>query len=109
MWICLNNAFLSIVHKDCGPDELLVRARRKGDIEKIFPDAKVTRYTKSDYLYRAVVLKHMVKSAMYDQVMNIDYPNFKDSVDDPLLLDLYHDVWFVMIDAQELPPYSGGK
>ena len=25
MWICLNNAFLSIVHKDCAPDELLVR------------------------------------------------------------------------------------
>ena len=32
MWICLNNAFLSVVSKDCRPDELLVRARRKGEL-----------------------------------------------------------------------------
>lgn len=50
MWLCLNSAFLSIVFKDCAEDELLVRARRKGDIEKVFPDAKVIRSTDSDYL-----------------------------------------------------------
>ena len=45
MWIMMNNSFLSIVSKDCGPAELLVRARRAGDIERVFPDAKVTRNT----------------------------------------------------------------
>jgi hypothetical protein len=40
-----NNSYLSIVSKDCGPAELLVRARRAGDIEKVFADAKVTRNT----------------------------------------------------------------
>jgi hypothetical protein len=45
-----NNGYLSIVSKDCVPAELLVRARRAGDIEKVFPDAKVTRQTDSDYL-----------------------------------------------------------
>jgi hypothetical protein len=45
MWIMTNNSYLSIVSKDCGPAELLVRARRAGDIEKLFPDAKVTRQT----------------------------------------------------------------
>ncbi len=45
MWIMTNNSYLSIVSKDCGPAELLVRARRAGDIEKVFPDAKVTRTT----------------------------------------------------------------
>jgi hypothetical protein len=53
MWIMTNNSYLSIVSKDCGPAELLVRARRTGDIEKVFPDAKVTRNTMRDYLYRA--------------------------------------------------------
>ncbi len=43
MWIMTNNSYLSIVSKDCGPAELLVRARRAGDIEKVFSDAKVTR------------------------------------------------------------------
>lgn len=37
MWICLNDAFLSIVaHRD-KPGVLLVRARRPGDIERTFP------------------------------------------------------------------------
>ena len=36
MWIMTNNSYLSIVSKDCGPAALLVRARRAGDIEKVF-------------------------------------------------------------------------
>ena len=56
MWLCLNDAFLSIVKKDCPKDSLLVRARRPGDIEKVFgSDVKVKRSTNSDYLYRANV------------------------------------------------------
>ena len=43
MWIMLSDSFLSIVHKDCAQDELLVRARRPSDIESVFPDAKVKR------------------------------------------------------------------
>ena len=43
MWIMHSDCFLSIVSKGCGPTELLVRARRNGDIEKVFPSAKVTR------------------------------------------------------------------
>ena len=39
MWIQFNNAFLSIVENRDNKLELLVRARIKGDIEKIFPDA----------------------------------------------------------------------
>ena len=45
MWIMLSDAFFSIVSKNCGPDELMVRARRKGDIEKAFPGAKVKKST----------------------------------------------------------------
>ena len=57
MWIMTNNSYLSIVSKDCGPAELLVRARRAGDIEKVFPNAKVTLQTDSDYLYRAIATR----------------------------------------------------
>jgi len=38
MWLMFSDCFLSVVSKDCGPAELLVRARREGDIEKVFPD-----------------------------------------------------------------------
>ena len=107
MWICLNDAFVSIVKKDCAKDELLVRARRKGDIEKIFPGVKVTRYTKSDYLYRAKVKALTVSQAVIREISRIDYGNFKSSVTDKPLHDAYLKVWTAMAALQKPGPYSG--
>lgn len=107
MWLMLNDAFLSFVSKDCAEDELMVRARRKGDIERIFPGAAVTRYTKSDYLYRAPVKKLWVKSALVGEVDRIVYNNFKNSVRDNALHSAYNRVWGVMAGLQEVRPYSG--
>ena len=109
MWLSLNKCFLSIVHKDCKPDELLVRARRKGDIEKVFPAviAKTTRGT--DYAYRAVVKREVVAQALQDQVMNLNYSNFKDSVRDDALHRAYSSVWSIMGKLQEGGPYGNGR
>lgn len=107
MWIMLQGCFLSLVSKDCEPDELLVRARREGDIEKLWPDAKVTEYTKSDYLYRAAISKLDIALALAHEVNEIDYPNFKDSVEDEALHDAYTEVWFIMAGLQDPKPYSG--
>ena len=93
MWIMTNDSYLSVVSKDCGPAELLVRARRAGDIEKVFPEAKVTRNTNSDYLYRAVLPRDVVKQALAAMIDHIDYPNFKDSVEDRSLHAAYVGVW----------------
>lgn len=100
----LSNCFFSVVNKDCGPAELLVRARRAGDIEKVFPDAKVTRNTKSDYLYRAVLPRDVVKQALAGMIDKIDYPNFKDSVEDSSLHAAYAGVWHAMAGLQHPPP-----
>lgn len=104
MWLMLSNCFFSVVNKDCGPAELLVRARRAGDIEKVFPDAKVTRNTKSDYLYRAVLPRDVVKQALAAMIDKIDYPNFKDSVQDSSLHAAYAGVWHAMAGLQHPPP-----
>src|SRR5258708_8198962 len=85
MWIMTNNSYLSIVSKDCSDNELLVRARRAGDIEKVFPDAKVTRSTNRDYLYRAVLPRDVGKQALAAMIAKIDYPNFNNSVEDSSL------------------------
>ena len=53
MWVVLNNAFFSIVQNENNEEELLVRARVKGDIEKIFPKANVFEDNYADYKYRA--------------------------------------------------------
>lgn len=110
MWLMLSDCFLSIVHKNCRSDELLVRARRKGDIEKVFPVAKVTRSTNSDYLYRAVIKRAYVEAAVARETTRITYSNFKDSVpkDEQKLHDAYLRVWSTMADLQPTRPYSGG-
>jgi len=103
----LNDAFLSIVHKDCGPGELLVRARRPGDIEKVFGrKTKVVRATDADYLYRAVVKRDDVEEAMEREIGRVDYGNFKSSVHDKDLHDAYLRVWTAMASLQNPRPYS---
>src|ERR1700743_3117202 len=109
MWLMLNDAFLSFVSKDCKPSELLVRARRPGDIEKIFPKAKVTEYDRSDYQFRAVVPIVDVKAAMAEEVDRVVYNNFKNSVRDHDLHHAYNQVWGTMAKLQPKPPYSGFK
>lgn len=100
MWLCLNDCFLSIVSKDCRRDELCVRARRKGDIDKIFPKAEVVRTPKGDYLFRAIVKRSAVRSAMAGEINRITYENFKDSVEDDALHSAYLRVWSTMLDLQ---------
>lgn len=100
MWIMLSDSFFSIVKKDCGRDELLVRARRCGDIEKVFPGAKVTSFKKADYRYRAPVKCDAIIKAMTREILRINYPNFKDSVTDDDLHFAYLKVWMAMFEVQ---------
>jgi hypothetical protein len=103
MWLCLNDSFLSIVDKDCNHDCLLVRARRKGDIERVFGKVAVplVAFTpKADYAYRAVLHRDLVKAAMIREVDRICYPNFKNTVQDEDLHSAYLSIWSVMYRVQ---------
>lgn len=106
MWICTNKAFLSIVTNPLGPDLLLVRARVKGHIESVFPDAMVDRVPGRDYLYRANIRRAEVGAAMAAMAMGIQYPNFKNSVKEPELKSAYGDVWHTMGRLQYVRPYG---
>lgn len=109
MWLMVNNSFLSIVHKECEPDELLVRARRAGDIERVFPGVKVTRSPGTDYLFRSVVKRSEVGIKLAQIADGIEYNNFKASVSNNKLHDAYARVWSVMASLQPTPPYSGTR
>ena len=100
MWLMLSDSFLSIVSKDCASDELLVRARRRGDIEKVFPEAVVTRTIKADYLYRAVLKRVRIAEALACEVDNMGYSNFKSSVLNKKLHNAYLRVWTAMASLQ---------
>lgn len=110
MWICLNNAFLSVVSDPAAPMNLLVRARREGDIEAVFGDAfPVVSLPRRDYRFRASIPRETVGAAIAQSLVNIDYGNFKDSVKDACLHDAYASVWGLMAQLQEYAPYSGKK
>jgi len=100
MWIFTNTVFLSVVaHRD-KENTLLVRARRAGEIESIFPGSNVYEMENADYHYRAEVSRDKVSQVMADQIKNIDYDNFKSSVSDNKRHDAYMDVWSVMYAYQ---------
>ena len=103
MWTILNNAFLSIVENREDSNELLVRSRVNGDIEKIFPKANVFQDKLADYKYRSFINRKEVASAIYNEIMKIDYDNFKNSVPktDSERLSAYGDVWSVLLKLQK--------
>lgn len=104
MWICLKDAFFSIVDKHCARHQLLVRARRHGDIERVF-GVRATRTEDADYLYRAVLSRNSVEQAMVRELRAINYGNFKSAVDDDDLHNAYLRVWSAMMPLQEVGLY----
>ena len=106
MWLCTNQGFLSIVADPADTKLLLVRARRKGDIESLFPDADVRRTLGRDYLYRASIDRGIVSLVAAIALLKIDYGNFKNSVKDRNLHHAYAEVWQVMSELQAVKPYG---
>ena len=101
MWIFLPKSFISVVQKPGDTDVLTVRARIKGDIESVFPQAKVVVNQGTDYKYRARVPRAAVAQVLHDQVMNLDWNNFKGAVKAKKRHDAYMNVWSAMHAVQD--------
>lgn len=104
MWLFLSDAYFSIVSKDCARDEVLVRARRKGDIEKVFPGAKVREGIATDYQFRAAVKRDDLSKALAGEVARVTYSNFKDSITDPTLHEVASRVWANVLALEKARP-----
>jgi hypothetical protein len=100
MWIFMNNAFLSVVDKGGDGSTLLVRGRKAGDIELVFPEAKVQETPQNDYRFRARIDRETVAQVVAESIRSVRYPNFKGSVPDRKRHDAYMDVWQVMYRFQ---------
>lgn len=102
MWVFFPNSFVSIVDKgDASGQTLLVRARRNGEIEAIFPDAEVIEGAGTDYRYRARIDREEVAKRVSDAIRGIRFSNFKATVKDHDRHDAYMGVWDVMYQYQE--------
>lgn len=101
MWIFLPGSFISVVQKPGDTDTLTVRARIKGDIESVFPEAQVEADKGTDYKYRARVSRQAVAQVLHDQVMGLNWGNFKSAVKDRKRHDAYMSVWRAMYAVQD--------
>jgi hypothetical protein len=107
MWICLSDSFLSIVRKHPADTFLTVRARVKGDIERVFPNAEVQEGGGTDYPFRARITYEVVALAIADEIRAIDYGNFKDSVQEDDRHHAYFGVWRALFSLQS--PRGGAR
>ena len=107
MWLMTNFGFFSIVKKE-SEDYLTVRARAMQDLlnlrERYLPAMgaiEVSDYT--DYRYRVRVPREAFAEALKDISLDIDYPNFKNSVarkQGKARARGYEDVWRRLYDLQ---------
>ena len=78
-----------------------MRSRIAGDIEEVFPDVNVMETPNADYRFRAWVSREKVNKAISEYVQNLNYINFKNSVEDQDRLKPLLSVWSTMYEHQE--------
>ena len=96
MWLFTSKSFLSVVSDKENPtgDRLLVRSRMMGDIEEVFPSADVMETPYADYRFRAWLPRSEVTQALSRYVEDLDYTNFKNSVEDKDRINPLMRVWY---------------
>ncbi len=93
-WLCFNDAFLSVVNHRTEQDLLVVRARRREHLANVFgPSATIEVTPDRDYKYRTIADRKKVADIVASRIQNIDYGNFKDSVRNGGLHNLYARFW----------------
>lgn len=113
MWLITNRGLLSVVQDLDDPDTLIVRARQDGLLEELIAEAglkaRVWQDEYADYPNRAKMSRVDFTDLVYNQVLRIDYPNFKNSVRDPKLKSLLSCVWSVLSDLGMGKYYGLGR
>lgn len=100
-WLMFTDSFLSIVADPVRKDTLAVRARAKGDIERVFPKAKVVCIAGRDYAFRAHLPRKVVADAIAKRILDTPETNFKGSTREQDRHDAYYRCWGAMADLQE--------
>lgn len=104
MWVFTREGFFSAVwDRDCGADELTIKAQCKQDICRLVKrlsgycdEGQIVKNWGADYRYRIKVAKQAWSAYLADCALQVDYPVVKDAiaaVGDDLRKDAYYEVW----------------
>jgi len=80
MWLFTKNSFVSIVQHREQPDDVLVRARVKKHLVRIFPEMaeEIWHDNEADYPWRLIVSKQALAGRVSAYILqSLDYDNFK--------------------------------
>ena len=96
-----NRGFISAVQYKNNPNLIVVRARAPGHLVEIFgPQTEEICSPNNDYSWRTILTRKEFEEGVVNAMRNIDYTNFKNSVQDEDLHDAYLDVWTDMFMYQ---------
>ena len=110
LWLFCKSGYFSAVKHNAKPETILLRARVKGDLERLAKahriDMKIRRTPAADYAFRAELPAAEWTRAVMEESDAIDYGNFKNAVHDGTARDdAYLDVWSVMYRLQDVNLY----
>ena len=98
MWIFTKNSFVSIVQAQDRPHEVLIRARRRADLVRLFPkdEARISDDADRDYRFRLLVKKSRLAKLLSVYIESeLTYGNFKAAQerDEPAWMGFLTNVW----------------
>lgn len=102
-WILFPDAFVSVVTHEDQPTKVVVRARLRGDIERLLPGAEVEKTPQADYLYRVTVDRNWLTEAVAFRLRQMTYTNVKGAIsksDDSGRAFMMNRIWAAGLDAQ---------
>lgn len=101
MWICFNDGFVSAVQDPFNPNGLRVRGRRAEIMRALFPEHRILMNSSSDYRYRVSISKAEFVQIISRRLSEISHENFKESVEDKELQELYLNFYLLHSAYQE--------
>jgi hypothetical protein len=109
MWIYTKQGYVSIVQDRDDKDKLWVRARKPEPLIHMF--GEFPKYTlNSDYMYRHLATRTQVSEILSHMIYeDIDYPNFKESINEPLYACMLHDIWAIGLAYSRRTPIGKRK
>ena len=100
MWLFTKHGFFSAVQNHNDSNLIHVRARFKGDLERLCKtygiEPKVVETPKGDYPHRMDFKRETWSEILRREALDIDYTNFKNAVHDGTVRD---DAYFEAYDA----------
>jgi hypothetical protein len=100
MWVFLPDAFVSIVEHESESRLVDVRARIRGDIERLFPEADVAETIDRDYRFATTLPRERVSQVIALRTAKVNYTSFFDAIPDEDRQQAYIQVWGAMYEEQ---------